>query len=126
MMLPQLQCLFRYCLDGTVWTPPLVVLVICCASVLVFLAIIFIFVYVETRRASGKVAPRHRRNQPPIITALEGSVLCIHSLTHILLAKVGKSLRLRQNKACLWQGSAPALQRITPYLHPVQSPCSLH
>ena len=39
------------------WTPPLVTLVICCGSILVFLAIIFVFVFVETRRASGKVAP---------------------------------------------------------------------
>ena len=38
------------------WTPPLVTLVICCGSVLVFLTIIFIFVFVETRRATGKVS----------------------------------------------------------------------
>ena len=49
----------RFCLDGTVWTPPLVTLVICCGSILVFLTIIFVFVFVETRRASGKVAPQH-------------------------------------------------------------------
>ena len=49
----------RFCLDGTVWTYPLVTLVICCGSILVFLTIIFVFVYIETRRASGKVRLLH-------------------------------------------------------------------
>ena len=42
------------------WTEPLVVLVICCGAGLVFMTIIFIFVYIETRRASGKVRNSHR------------------------------------------------------------------
>ena len=45
----------RYCLDGTVWTAPLVVLVICFGSILIFMTIIFLFVYIETRRATGQV-----------------------------------------------------------------------
>ena len=45
----------RYCLDGTAWTAPLVVLVICFGSILVFLSIVFLFVYIETRRATGQV-----------------------------------------------------------------------
>lgn len=53
------SCMFRFCLDGTVWTEPLVVLVICCGAGLVFMTIIFIFVYIETRRASGKVGNPH-------------------------------------------------------------------
>ena len=37
------------------WTAPLVVLVICFGSILVFMTIIFLFVYIETRRATGQV-----------------------------------------------------------------------
>ena len=48
----------RYCLDGTVWTAPLVVLVICFGSILAFMTIVFLFVYLETRRATGQV--RHQ------------------------------------------------------------------
>ncbi|CAK0785848.1 hypothetical protein CVIRNUC_009060 [Coccomyxa viridis] len=44
----------KYCLDGTVWTAPLVVLVICFGSILVFMTIVFLFVYIETRRATGQ------------------------------------------------------------------------
>lgn len=59
------------------WTPPLVVLVICCGSILVFLTIIFVFVFVETRRATGKVSS-------PIIYFLLSTLspVCSHDSVH--------------------------------------------
>ena len=58
----------RYCLDGTVWTAPLVVLVICFGSILVFMTIVFLFVYIETRRATGQVCCQSLPMAPPSLS----------------------------------------------------------
>lgn len=84
--------LLRYCLDGTIWTPPLVILVICCGSVLVFMTIIFLFVYCETRRATGKVT-RSARCTPTKKTVIMRRV-------HAAAVQL-----LRDSTSVLWQPS---------------------
>ena len=52
------------------WTAPLVVLVICFSSILVFMTIIFLFVYIETRRATGQVCDQTLPLTPPSLSTL--------------------------------------------------------